>query len=294
MDKAMEELDLPAWVAGAPADKRHFREAVHIILTAIGTSTALRAKMIMKGGLLMAIRYDSTRFTKDADFSTHDRYAKGDDAALLDELDKQLALASEQLSFDTICRRQRTRMDPVPPEDNDFPGMKLSIGYAPRSNPKAMAKLMNGQSPNVVEIDHSYNEAVFDVEVLRLSDGDTLQAYSFMNLIAEKLRSLLQQPVRRRNREQDVYDLHLLLGLGHQFSDEERHRLVQLITDSCSARNITATMESLRDSKVKEMAARGYETLKQDIDGELTPFDEAYGKVQELFEGLPWAASAKS
>jgi predicted nucleotidyltransferase component of viral defense system len=292
MDKRLEELDLPAWVAGAPDDKRHFREAVHIILTAVGTSTALRAKMIMKGGLLMAIRYDSTRFTKDADFSTHDRYAKGDDATLLEELDKQLILASDQLPYDTICRRQRTRMDPVPPEDNDFPGMKLSIGYAPRSNQRAMDRLMNGQSPSVVEIDHSYNEAVFDVEVLRLSDGDTLQAYSFMNLIAEKLRSLLQQPVRRRNREQDVYDLQLLLGLGHQFSDEDRRHLVQLITDSCSARNITVTMKSLRDPTVRQMAGRGYETLQQDVDGVLPPFHDAYGAVQDFFEALPWSDSA--
>ena len=46
-------LPLPAKVKGG------FREAVHIVLTAISTSSALRSKMVMKGGLLMAIRYDS-------------------------------------------------------------------------------------------------------------------------------------------------------------------------------------------------------------------------------------------
>ena len=66
----LEELNLPAWVARAAPDKRHFREAVHIVLSAIGTSVALRSTMVMKGGMLMAIRYDSSRFTKDADFST--------------------------------------------------------------------------------------------------------------------------------------------------------------------------------------------------------------------------------
>lgn len=288
MDKALEELDLPAWVKAAPSDQRNFREAVHIILTAVGTSTALRSKMVMKGGLLMAIRYDSTRYTKDADFSTHDRFMKGDDEALLAELDAQLVVASEQLPYDTICRRQATRMDPVPPEDNDFPGMKLKIGFAPRSNRRAMDRLLNGQSPQVVEIDHSYNEAVFDVEVLRLSDGETLQAYSFLNLIAEKLRSLLQQPIRRRNREQDVYDLHLLLGLGHSFTEAERQHLVEIITKSCQSRGVKVDVDSLRDPKVREMAQAGYETLSRDVSGSLPAFGDAYGRVQEFFEGLPW------
>ena len=291
MSNMLEELDLPAWVARGSADKRHFREAVHIILTAIGKSTALRSKMVMKGGLLMAIRYDSTRFTKDADFSTRDRFARGDDAELLNELDQQLTWANEQFPYDAMCRRQRTKMDPNPPEEADFPGMKLSIGYAPRSSHRMLAKLLSGQSPNVVEIDHSYNEAVFDVEVLRLADGDTLQAYSFINLMAEKLRALLQQPVRRRNREQDVYDLHLLLGLDHNFDREERHRLLHILTESCNSRNIEPTAHSLRDPRVRSMAEAGYETLKQEVEGPLPPFAVAYQVVQDFYEGLPWPVS---
>ena len=61
MSDVIEALDLPSWVARAPDDKRHFREAVHIILSAIGTSRALRTKMDMKGGMLKAIRYGSSR-----------------------------------------------------------------------------------------------------------------------------------------------------------------------------------------------------------------------------------------
>lgn len=238
MADALEALDLPAWVDGAPDRQRNFREAVHIILTAIGTSTALRSTMIMKGGMLMAIRYESTRFTKDADFSTQARFAKGDDEAMLKELDQQI----------TLCRR--------------------------RSN-----------------IDHSYNEAVFDVEVLRFSDGDSICAYSFTNLVAEKLRSLLQQPVRRRNREQDVYDLHLLIGMGHPLSAEERHHLVKLITDSCTSRNIAVDARALRNPEVRAMAEKGYANLQPTIEGRLSPFNEAYAVVQDFFEALPWTDS---
>lgn len=288
MTEALQALDLPAWVANGPDRQRHFREAVHIILTAIGTSTALRSKMIMKGGMLMAIRYDSTRFTRDADFSTQARFVKGDDDSMLQELDQQITWANERLPYDTMCRRQRTEMSPVPPEENDFPGMKLSIGYAQRSNKRQLDRLLNGQSPNVVEIDHSYNEAVMDVEVLRLSDGDSIGAYSFTNLIAEKLRSLLQQPVRRRNREQDVYDLHLLIGMGHLLSVQERRHLVKLITHSCASRKIAVDVGALRNPEVRAMAEKGYANLQPTIDGPLLPFDQAYQVVQDFFEGLPW------
>ena len=66
----MNEVDVSGWVEQADVPQRRFREAVHIILDAIGQSRSLQTKMVMKGGLLMAIRYASTRFTRDIDFST--------------------------------------------------------------------------------------------------------------------------------------------------------------------------------------------------------------------------------
>ena len=74
-----------------------------------------------------------------------------------------------------------------------FPTLALNIGYAPRSNFNAIKRLQSKQASSIVEIDYSYNEAVLDVEVLKLSDGEELQAYSLINLMAEKYRSLLQK-----------------------------------------------------------------------------------------------------
>lgn len=64
MSNQIEALDLAAWVSRAPEDQRHFRQAVHIILSAIGTSIDLRTQMVLKGGMLMAvkgIRYPAIR-----------------------------------------------------------------------------------------------------------------------------------------------------------------------------------------------------------------------------------------
>lgn len=283
----LEELDIPAWVEKAPTEKRHFREAVHIVLSAIGTSIALRSTMVMKGGILMAIRYDSSRFTKDVDFSTRQKYAKNSERELLEEIDQQLAVANDQLPYDTMCRRQRTEIKP-PRVDAKFPTLSLSIGYAQRSRPAAVSKLASGQAPTVVQIDYSYNEAVYDVELLGIGDGDQLQAYSFLNLLAEKMRSLLQQPIRKRYRRQDVYDLNLLIAAGTPLSATEQQRLLELLVASCRERGIEPTRSSFANQEIRKMALEGYQDLAPEIEGELPPFDAAYATVQSFYEGLPW------
>src|SRR3546814_15398354 len=92
----VNEVNIEAWVEAAPEGQQRFREAVHIILDSIGHSQNLQAKMVMKGGLLMAIRYDSSRFTKDLDFSTTDLYTAEDADALLAEFEAGLAPAAER------------------------------------------------------------------------------------------------------------------------------------------------------------------------------------------------------
>lgn len=283
----LEELDLPAWVEKAPIDKRAFREAVHIVLTAISTSTALRSKMVMKGGLLMAIRYESTRFTRDADFSTREKYQKNSIEELLQQLDEQLIYANDLLPYDTMCRRQKTEVRPAR-QDAQFPTLSLSIGYAPRSREQERSRLLNKQAPTVVQIDYSFNEAVYDVEVLELGDGEELQAYSYLNLIAEKMRSLLQQPVRQRNRRQDVYDLNLLITNRNAITEDEKRQLLHLFVSSCKERGITPAENSMAAAEVREMAREGYQDLAPEIEGELPPFDSTYMTVQTFYESLPW------
>lgn len=286
-ESSIEELDIPTWVARAEPNRRHFREAVHIILTAISSSAALKTTMVMKGGMLMAIRYNSDRFTKDADFSTEDKYLKGVELELAAELSRQIDSANETLPYDTMCRQQRSELRPAR-GDAIFPTLTLSIGYAPRSKPRELARLLHGQAPTIVEIDYSYNEAVLDVEVLSLGDGEELKAYSFLNLIAEKLRSLLQQPIRRRNRRQDIYDLNLLISGSHSILNDEKSRLLQILITSCKERNIDALRDSFSNPEVKAMAQDGYQDLAPEIDGPLPPFENAYTVVRSFYESLPW------
>ena len=171
-----------------------------------------------------------------------------------------------------------------------FPMLSLNIGYAPRSNPSALKRLMAKQSPMIVEIDYSYNEAVLDIDLLSLSNGESLQVYSQINLMAEKYRSLLQQPIRRRNRRQDIYDLALLLQGTPALDAEEQVQLLSCLLASARARSIEPKPTSLRDDSVRQMASKEYDLLQSEIDGALQPFEEAYQLVTNFYEGLPWPA----
>lgn len=283
----MNEVEIDAWVAQAPQGQQGFREAVHTILDCIGHSQSLSAKMVMKGGLLMAIRYDSSRYTRDLDFSTRDPYTAEGADVLLAELREGLVTAENRLPYDTLCRLQSHKVQPKG-ENKTHHGLALKIGFANRSNAGQMARLEAGVSAQVVEIDYSFNEAVFDVEVLALDGGATIHSYTLNNVLAEKMRSLLQQPVRRRNRRQDAYDIWLLLESGPVLVAEELAKIHEILVASCGSKGIVPDINSMESEEVASMARTGYQELAADVDGELPSFDEAMGRVVALYRSLSW------
>jgi hypothetical protein len=288
-----EEINIAAWVEKAEGKERAFREAVHIVITAISKSTALQSTMVMKGGMLMAIRYNSSRFTKDADFSTREKYLEGNEQILLQTLNEQIDIANETLPYDTMCRCQRYELKPRR-ADATYPTLTVNIGFAARSKKQELAKLLGGQASTIVSIDYSYNEAVFDVEVLSIGDGESIRAYSYLNLLAEKYRSLLQQPIRNRNREQDVYDINLLVHGHSKLQLEEATSLLSLVINSCAERGVSAQRNSMADPTVRLMAEKGYVELTDQIEGQLPPFDEAYALAQGFYESLPWDSAEQT
>src|SRR5690606_18777327 len=130
----------------------------------------------------------------------------------------------------------------------------------------------------------------YDTEILGLGEGEELQVYSFLNLIAEKMRSVLQQIHRDRLRRQDIYDLNLLLTTGEEMTSHEKMCLMDLVIASCRAREIEPTNDSLASTEIKEWTRKGYADLAAEIEGELPDFDETYAVVQSFYEALPWDA----
>lgn len=102
------------------------------------------------------------------------------------------------------------------------------------------------------------------------------------------LRALLQQPIRRRNRRQDVYDIAHLLN-SNAFDDGARSAILSTLIEKCRTRGIDPTLESLDDPEIRERAAREWETLRLEI-ANLPQFAEQFTLVAEFYRTLPWSS----
>mgnify|MGYP001197098563 FL=1 len=283
----MDECDIAAWVQGAPdAVQRELRQAVHTVLVAIGGSSDLQPQMIMKGGILLAIRYESSRYTRDIDFSTAQRFADFDEQRFRSNFEGRLAVAVEELDYGVDCRLQSYSVKPRR-SNADFQTIQMTLGYAEKGT-KKHSHLLAKNCPDVVDVDYSFNEQTESIDQLRFSDGTVIYAYSFVDLVAEKMRALLQQEVRNRVRRQDAYDLFRILK-GNPVTDEALKGLIlDALKSKATSRGLTVQQESMANKEIIERSKKEYPQLADEILEDLPPFDEVYGFVRSFYESLPW------
>lgn len=280
----LASCDLDGWVEDAPENQKEFRQAIRIILTAISHDLKLRNSMVIKGGILMGIRYHSGRFTTDLDFSTSATKGEIDVEEFERTLKQSLAMAAADSDYGLDCQVQSCRINP-PNDDFPFPNLELKIGYAYKGTAKHK-RLMTGQSPTIVKIDFSLNEPIIDIEQIDLGDGLSLQAYALTDLIAEKLRALMQQEKRNRYRRQDIYDLRFLLESG--ISATQKESVLKNLMTKAQARGIEPGRYSLDDPELRRRAEKEYATLTDEIQGDLPDFDESFILVGLFYRSLPW------
>lgn len=246
--------------------------------------------MILKGGILLALGYESTRFTKDIDFSTATKTKDFDVDQYVARFEGALSDAVEKLDYGLDCRVQSCRQNP-PGEDKTFPTIQMNVGYADKGNAGAHRRLMAKNSSQVVHVDCSLNEPAGMPEVFEIGDGKCIRVYSFYDLVGEKFRALLQQEVRRQIRPQDIYDLYFLL-YEHPLRDDAstKQQILRSLKEKAAARNLEVKKESMQNPEIIRRSEVQYDQLKILIVGELPPFSEVYAAMRVYYEGLPWDA----
>lgn len=284
------DIDLEAWVEAAKADPVLYRsrQVTEIALNAIGLAPTLKKSLILKGGTLMAIAFHSIRMTGDVDFSAGVE-PEGFEGLLKRELDPALEKATQQLGYiDLTCRIQGIKKRPRPEgfEEHRFPALQVNIASAKRGT-RQEKSLFQGWAAEVVNLEISFRDQVYKSQELSLvGAGVSLQSFTLTELIAEKLRALLQQVVRHRNRRQDIYDIAFLLE-RFIFSDNDKRLILETFKSKCLARDITPTRESISAPELVARARQDWGTLRQEI-GALPSFDERYALVKAFYESLPW------
>lgn len=289
------EYSIEDWVTEAPRDRLSFRQAVHIVLSAIANSEYLKPKMVMKGGMLLGIRYRSSRFTEDIDFSTKMKLSELNEDEFKQELNDALIISSDELPYGIACAVQSLTIQPKKGyEKATFPSFNLKIGYARKSSHGEMNRLERGECPNTIKIDYSFNEISSNVDNIILDDNG-VNAYSITDIISEKLRSIIQQPYRNRNRRQDIYDLNYLFSILN-LSDEELFLILHSLILKSKGRipDDDINRNTLDRDDIKERSGMDYETLKHEVSSDILNFEDAYKLVNDFYKSLPWESITSS
>jgi predicted nucleotidyltransferase component of viral defense system len=280
-------LDIEEWVTKSNSLAiKEFRQAIHTILVAISHSKFLQTKMVMKGGVLLAIRFKGLRHTRDIDFSTKEPYDHNKKEKIINILREKLLLATELLDYGLDCRIQSFSVNPER-KDPSFPTLTIKIGYAYKGSRK-QKRLMEGKCPDVLEIDYSYNEINQKIDMLEFQKGNKINVYSISDLVAEKFRAIIQQKSRNRFRRQDAFDIYWLLKNGYLEGRELKKSIHNSLIIKAESRDLIIDKNSLNDEEIIRRSQVDYKNLAQEIEGELPPFDEVFQIVIEYYLSLPW------
>lgn len=234
-------------------DEARKRFVQFAVLESIAASP-LKNDLAFKGGNALRFIYRNPRGTIDLDFTAEGAFP--DDA---DEIRRLLnsALFRGVRKYDVKARCQRIRRNP-PGKDKSWPTYDTSVAYQlPRDRHFADFETWSGNLSTVVSVEISLNDVVCEThnERLAVSAGAELRVCVLEDIVAEKLRALLQQPIRNRNRSQDAYDIARLVR-------RERHRIDSKKTSAyllkkARARAIEPRRSSF-DDDIKSRAAYAY------------------------------------
>lgn len=288
-------MDIKAWV-NSPKDEedRRFRKAIHLVLLAISKDKQLSHTLIIKGGIVMSLVYGGSRYTSDLDASSLETIDDLTPERLEKDLNRYLKVAEIEVGYGLAFNIHSIKPQPRRYQEAQYPAYKVKIGFAQQNNPSEMQRLRSKQSPSVIDIDISFNEllTVSDTEYIELNANRSILCYSLSQIIAEKYRSLLQQPVRNRNRRQDVYDIyHLLTDYADYFAKETtKHDVLEKLKRSAIGKNIDGYLhsEGILAPEIKTMALKDFDTLKLEIN--ITQIDphQMFDEISAYYQALPW------
>lgn len=271
--------------ASTPPDETLARWAHHHILVAISNHQQLTNMVIYKGGNALRSAHASVRATRDLDFS----------------IEETLPEAPAQKWLDAAFRRQSQRADillrvqsfnPKPKRaDGTQRTWQISVGYALKSQARVLRRLNDDppQSPYKIPLEISENEAVGAYDVNRIQGAEKLHVSTLENILAEKLRALLQQPLRNRYRPQDVFDIayQCLRVKNQNASPLDLQSLHKQFEEKCRVRDVPSSLEGFLQEEVWTRAKRDYEKLKETIPAsEHLAFAEARAEVEALLKAL--------
>jgi predicted nucleotidyltransferase component of viral defense system len=271
--------ELAAWRKqhGTTAEEARRRFVQFVILASISSSATFVSRVAFKGGNALRFVYGNMRSTLDLDFSAEGSFpdSESDIKRLMDS-----ALRTEQRRYQVKARCQSIHRNP-PGRDKTMPTYRLKVSYqlpGDRYFQNIDERLSAGKTlSEVVEVEISLNDVLCETGDEQLGPASsTLRVCTLDDILAEKLRALLQQIPRNRSRPQDVFDIAAMVRKHSAVINLAK--VSSFLLQKSVARAIVAT-KSAFDEKVREKASATYDAQIRDFTTEFIPFDDAWAEL---------------
>jgi predicted nucleotidyltransferase component of viral defense system len=278
----MSLADIAQWsrVNGTTTLEANIRFMEFVILNCIAFNPITERGMVLKGGNALRFAFQSPRSTKDLDFTVAGHEIPDDADRLRDLLDVALRFAERRFHVKAKCQRVERRPPPNP--RSTHPTYSISISYQFETDRYFHNFEDRSNISTVIPIEVSFNDLV--CETCRWTGVESLSVSvcSLDDILAEKLRSLLQQKTRNRNRCQDVYDIakyvrqHII----------DRGKIGTYLQRKAHIREIEVRKSSF-DDVIRRMASEEYnERIHKQAPRDFIPFDDAWSDVLSLVQSL--------
>lgn len=243
------------------------------LLSGLAHSGMAKHGWIFKGGTcLRHCYYEGYRFSEDIDFSCK---PGGDN---LDVSMQLLQKAANHVQSKSGIRLSVREAATIP---GDFQ-IEIPIEYS-RGGPR-------GQGLPQVKVHLTFDEPILEKPVIcsiksPYSDLSSFKAHSYTKkeIVAEKLRSLLQQQ-KKWPRPRDLYDLwHMLCRSGERFTWT---KLFPMFQEKCRVRDVNPDLAGLTSDKLREWNKNVWQDRLGPMLKELPKFDLVWKEWTETFQRI--------
>ncbi len=250
------------------------------VLDALARTPELWRAYVLKGGLALHYAYGSPRRSSDLDFSAVEPFTsaitEANERRLLrfcHALDTALESIAADYGFAGLCVQRRTLSD-------EIPALLAEVGYSVEAHEDI-------RYDEVVEMQVVLSEIVCATAEAEI-ESIRLHVPSLEDVLAEKLKALLQQVARDTTRSTDVFDLWYFTAASDHAIDRAK------VADFLRRKStpwpaiLPVTRSKFAEPAVREHAASAYADIGDRLeDGvALPPFDEAFGGVLGFVESL--------
>lgn len=263
------------------------QRAAMAVLDAIGQVPGLWDQYVVKGGLALRYAYGSPRRTHDLDFNTVADYAASLGAAgteplhaFCDRLEEGLALVAPRYGFSRLVLQFREFL-------SDYPVIYLRLGYT---------HVPDREPPydDFLEMQATLSTQIRATQMAE-AEGLPIRVPLIEDIVADKLKAILQQPLRDVYRPADLFDLYYVAtALGDAFDREKVTRF--LVEKSASWDDVPAvTRAAFRDPAVAAHATARFDEVADQLPPtfQMPSADEAFEAVLGLVEALDLPEKAR-